>query len=509
MHQFDWIALFLFFLIMIIIGSWSYRRVEDSGDFFVAGGKLPWWLSGISHHISGYSGVVFVGYAALAYSHGFVIYIWWALTISIGIFIGAFFIAPRWARLRSKTGIESPTEYLKTRYNRPAQQVIGWSGVLLKLFDVGAKWAAIAILLNAFTDISLIVGVLLAGGITLIYITIGGLWADVWTDLAQFVVQIVAGFVMFFATIDILGGFGSLITLWDQLPEANGQLFNEPYTAGFAGAFLLIYFFAFNGGLWSLATRYISSPSGSDARKAAILSSALYLIWPLILFFPMWAAPVLFPDLENLEQSYALLTMELLPPGLVGLVLASMFANTMSMTSSDANTIAAVITKDILPNLSKKFRDLKQKQSLLLARISTFVFTSLTLVIAIYADTFGGVLGLIIEWVGGLIGPLSVPIILGLLPTFKHCDSMAAMVSILGGILGFIVFNYLIEASQAVTIATPLAVSLTIFISMGWIRRNKEVPEEVNTLLDKLKRDERDPLNRKRAKDKSEILSET
>src|SRR5690625_7649934 len=50
----------------------------------------------------------------------------------------------RWARLRSQTGIQSPTEYLKTRYNLPTQQLMAWSGVLLKLFDVGAKWAAIA-----------------------------------------------------------------------------------------------------------------------------------------------------------------------------------------------------------------------------------------------------------------------------------------------------------------------------------------------------------------------------
>ncbi|NIR62906.1 MAG: Na+:solute symporter, partial [Gammaproteobacteria bacterium] len=64
-------------------------------------------------------------------------------------------------------------------------QLMAWSGALLKLFDVGAKWAAIAVLLNVFTGTSLLVGILLAGGISLIYITVGGLWADVWTDFAQ------------------------------------------------------------------------------------------------------------------------------------------------------------------------------------------------------------------------------------------------------------------------------------------------------------------------------------
>ncbi|MEX0778762.1 MAG: sodium:solute symporter family protein [Balneolales bacterium] len=490
MHTLDWAAIILFFIGMLIIGAWSYNKVSDAKDFFVSGGNLPWWLSGISHHVSGYSGAVFVAYAGLAYTHGFTIYIWWAFTIAISIFVGAFLIAPRWSRLQTRLNIQSPTEYLKQRYNLPTQQFMAWSGVILKVFDVGAKWAAIAILLNVFTDLPIFVGILLAGGISLFYITLGGLWAVVWTDLAQFVVQIIAGLAMFFIVIDILGGYGSIITIWDQLPESNSQAFNEPYTAGFAFAFLIINFLSYNGGQWNLATRYISSPSGSDARKAALLSGILYLVWPLILFFPMWAAPLILPDMEDPTQSYALLTMELLPPGLVGLVLAAMFANTMSMTSSDANTISAVITRDILPNLSEKFQNLKQKQFLLLARMSTLVFTLLTLVIAIYADTFGGVLGLIILWFAALLGPISIPMIFGLMPAFRHCDSRAAITSIMGGLLSFALTRYF-EFSQVVQIATPIGVSFILFVSIGfiWYLSNNKVPSDVDDLLENIRID--------------------
>lgn len=492
MQQLDWIVIFLFFLVMVFIGFWSFREVDDSGDFFVAGGKLPWWLSGISHHVSGYSGAVFVAYAGLAYTHGFAIYIWWALTIAIGIFVGAILIAPRWTRLRSNFNIESPTEYLKTRYNLPTQQLMAWSGVLLKLFDVGAKWAAIAVLLKGFTGTPLIYGILLAGGISLIYITVGGLWADVWTDLAQFVVQIVAGIIMFVIVLNMLGGADAIFTMWDQLPEGNGQLFNDPYTPGFALAFLFINLLSYNGGTWNLATRYISSPSGSEARKAALLSGALYLVWPLILFFPMWAAPIIVPNLENPTQSYAMITQELLPPGLVGLVLASMFANTMSMTSSDANTISSVITRDILPNLSKKFENLKRKESLSLARWSTFIFTALTLVIAINAESFGGVLGLIISWFAAIVGPISVPMILGLLPTFRHCDSKTAIISIIGGLIAFVVAKYGVDTTQVIEIASPLFVSFVLYVLFGWLNRNEEVPAEVDSMLDKLKLDKKE-----------------
>lgn len=482
MHQADWIVLSVFFLFMIIIGLWTAGKVKNAGDFFIAGGTLPWWLSGISHHMSGYSGVVYVAFAGIAYTHGITIYVWWAVTIFIGMMVGSVIIAPRWSRLRIRFNIQSPTEYLLSRYDLPTQQIIAWSGVLLKAFDVGAKWVAIAILINVFTGLSLVVGILLAGIVSLIYITLGGLWAVVWTDFVQFVIQIVAGLVLFIAVIQSIGGMESIFTVWDQLPESHGQPFNSPYTVGFALAFLFINFLSYNGGTWNLATRYISSSSGSEARKAGILSGVLYLFWPLVIFFPMIVAPLILPDLEDPTKVYALLTMEFLPPGLVGLVLASLFASTMSMISSDANTIAAVITRDILPNLSDRFK--KIKESLPLARITTFLFTAVTIVIGIYADSFGGVVGLIIYWFGALLGPTAIPMLFGMLPQFRYCNGKSAIMAIVGGVVGFIIVNYAMDTTEAVQVATPVTVSFILYSLSGlWNRRypiTKEVSDIVN-----------------------------
>ncbi|MCK1993576.1 Na+:solute symporter [Peribacillus muralis] len=489
MQLLDWIIIGMFFLIMLGIGLWSFRKVKGSKDFFVAGGNLPWWLSGISHHVSGHSGAVFVAYAALAYTHGFSLYIWWALPIFIACFVGAFTIAPRWSRLRSNFNIESPTEYLAIRYNVPTQQVMAWSGVLLKLFDVGAKWAAIGILLNAFTGISVTTGILISGGISLIYITIGGIWADVWTDFAQFGVQVAAGIAMFVIVLGKLGGINSIFTMWNDLPKQNSELFNEPYTFGYALAFLIIAFFSYNGGTWNLATRFISSQSGTEARKSALLSASLYLIWPLILFFPMWAAPILIPNIEDPTQSYAMLTQQFLPVGFVGLVLASLFAATMSMTSSDSNTIASVITRDILPVIAPKFKNISQKQSLKVARISTLLFIFLTLILAIYSDVFGGVLGLLISWFAALVGPISIPMLLGLFPLFRHCDSKAAIISIASGLATFAFINTLKEVALSVEIGTPIIVSLLSFTVVGFLNRKKEIAPEIVDLLNSISKD--------------------
>ncbi|MDN3663868.1 sodium:solute symporter family protein [Algibacter miyuki] len=483
----DWIVIIIFFLIMVAIGVWAHYKNKDSGDYFTAGGNLPWWLSGISHHVSGYSGAVFVAYAGLAYTHGFSIYVWWAMTVGISILVTINIFPVRWVRLRQKIGIQSPLEYLAIRYGVKTQQVIAWSGVVLKLFDVAAKWAAIAILLKVFTGVPILYGVLFSGGISIVYITIGGLWAVTVSDFIQFIVQIGAGIVMFFAATSKLGGIDSVFTIWDQLPAQNSEPFGEPYTVGFALAFLFINMLSYNGGTWNLATKYISSPDEQNTKRAAILSGILYLIWPLILFFPMWAAPILLPNLEDPTESYGLLTITLLPKGMIGLVLASMFATTMSMTSSDANTISAVITRDILPLHFKKFNVNTSVNPLIVARKVTFIFIFFTILIATQYESFGGILGLIVTWFAALVGPIAVPMLLGMLPLFRKSGSTAALVSIFGGLTSFALIKiFSISLPFALEISLPLMVSVFLYILFGFINRKAEVSSEVLELLESI-----------------------
>lgn len=483
MQTIDYLVIVGFFVLLIVIGIYSYTKVKNSADFFTAGGKLPWWLSGISHHVSGYSGAVFVAYASIAYTHGFTMYVWWAFTISIAMVGTIFFIAPRWARLRTKTGIQSPTEYLATRYNIPAQQLMAWCGVIVKLFDVGAKWAAVGILLNAFMGIPIVTGIIISGVVTLFYVTLGGLWADVLNDLASFVIQVASGLIMFVMILIQLGdGLGGVFTMWDRLPEANSQAFNSPYTVTFAMAMLVINFFSYSGGTWNLATRFISSQSGKEARKAAMFSAFLYLAWPLILLFPMFAAPIFLPDLANPEQSYSLMAMKFLPPGLLGLLVASLFSNTLSMTASDANTISSVITRDILPVLVKKVKVLSSKAMLNIARITTFSFILLTIIIAFNSDRFGGVIGLMVTWFAALLGPIAIPMILGLLPVFKRSNSVAAILSIFGGLAAFAILKVVDDVPLSIEMSGPILSSLVIYIGYSLLNRTKTEPEVENML---------------------------
>jgi Na+/proline symporter len=497
MGTLDWIVVAGYFVVMVGIGLWSRGRINNISDFFTAGGKMPWWLSGISHHMSGYSAVMFVAFAAEAYRLGLTVYIWWSLTIGIGVGIGAFLWAPAWNRLRAKHDVKSPLEYLAIRYNVPTQQVMAWAGAGLKVVDIAAKWVAVALLLQGFAGVPIFWGIALVGVVTMVYSVLGGLWADALTDFGQFIIQGLAGLAMFFAVASHFGGINFMWTIWDKLPPSHSDPLTGPYTLTFFMALFLIKTLEYNGGMWNLAQRYMAAPSGFAAKRSALLSAALWLVWPLILFFPMWAAPLIVPGMDaNAEQAYVEMGKAMLPAGMVGLVLAGFFSHTMAMVSSDANVITAVITRDILPRIWKGARTMSADAQLKLARITTFLFIGLSMTIALTADTKGFVLKVVIALVAATMGPIAIPLMLGLLPWFRKVGPTAALSSTIGGLSTWVVLyaeqQFLKDfvVSQALIVTTPLLVSLVLYLGIGFTKP-EQTPER-DALIDSLQSDEPD-----------------
>ncbi|MBX9395044.1 Na+:solute symporter [Streptomyces sp. TRM72054] len=498
MNSLDWAVLIGYFGVMVAIGVWSHKRVDNVSDFFTAGGKMPWWLSGISHHMSGYSAVMFTGYAGIAYTYGVTSFVTWSFPIALGIAIGSKLFAPRINRLRSRLHVASPLEYLKNRYDLKTQQALAWSGMLLKIVDVGAKWAAIATLLSVFTGVSLNQGILITGTITAIYCTIGGLWADALTELGQFVIQLLAGIAMFVAVVAKLGDYGGFLGVWDR-PELDGheQPLVGPYGTVFLLAFLFIKLFEYNGGMLNQAQRYMATPTAKEAERSARLSAILWLVWPLVLFFPMWMSPLLVESQKpDGSDSYALMTEQLLPHGLLGLVIVGFFSHTMAMCSSDANAIAAVFTRDCAPVIWARARTWTERRGLIVARVATVVFLGLSMAAAtqVNSPTFKDIITIVIKWVAGLMGPMAIPMMLGLLRPFRRSGPTAALTSWAAGLFAFWLVNYPINwnveggVPLQYQVSIPLAVSLILYILIGHLKP-EDTPDRL-AIIEKINTDE-------------------
>ena len=134
---------------------------------------------------------------------------------------------------------------------------------------------------------------------------------------------------------------------------------------------------------------------------------------------------------------------------------------------------------------------------LFVGRLSTFLFIALSMGIALTADSFGGVLGLIILWFGALVGPIAIPMLFGMLPAFRRCGPMAELASWATGLIAFALVKYVfvdqIKAlnpnwTTTITVAGPVLCSLTVFTLIGLVAPWRNA--EADALIDALESDE-------------------
>lgn len=128
--------------------------------------------------------------------------------------------------------------------------------------------------------------------------------------------------------------------------------------------------------------------------------------------------------------------------------------------------------------------------------MSTFLFIALSMAIALSADSFGGVLGLLILWFGALVGPIAIPMLLGMLPAFRRCGPSAAIASWATGLIVFTLLKYgfadQVKAlgpdwTTTVEVATPVLSSLVVFVLVGLLRPWRDA--ESDALVDSLSQD--------------------
>jgi SSS family solute:Na+ symporter len=126
-------------------------------------------------------------------------------------------------------------------------------------------------------------------------------------------------------------------------------------------------------------------------------------------------------------------------------------------------------------------------------RVSTFLFIGLSMIIALTADSFGGVLGLIVTWFGALVGPVAIPMLLGMLPAFKRCGPDAALLSWAVGLAVFAITKYAIPDqltslgaanAQTISVISPIVASMLVFIVVGLVHpwRSQQSDDLVDSL---------------------------
>jgi len=495
MESIDFVVVALYAVAMAWLAWIAGKRSKGAVAYFAAGHSLPWWMAAISHHVSGYSAVVFVGFAGKAASAGLSMWMLFSVPCFIAMMLGAGLWAPRWARLKVLT----PVQYLEERYGPKVRIAIALSGIGVKFIDLGIKLYAIAIVVQVSTGWERTPIILVGGIVTCLYVLVGGLWATVLTDIVQFVVQFILSAIVVTAVLSAVGGWDSM---WQQLPESSGQLLNPDagIGMGFWFVYLIVVIFSYNGGTWGLAQRFISVGSDRDARKAALLSGALFLVYPLVIFIPAWASPLLMPqyfDPTTLlpvagfdpDQTYVLMARQVLTglaPGLLGLLVCSMFAATMSMIDSDINALAAVFTKDVYERTRKT--PVTDAQLSMVGRLATLAFGTAVLGAALAVDGSAGigkVFSQTVKLFAAILPPVAIPLMFGML--FKGPTARGAIGALVGGFATFAVLKNFYPDDFAIYTGGEMIVACIIFFGEGLIsRRDAARQAQVDALFERL-----------------------
>ncbi len=422
----DYLMLAGYFVLMLGIGLYFFRQMRGMKDFFSGGNRIPWWLSGVSFYMSSFSVFAFVSYSALAYHYGWlpVTLLW--VTAPATVFSVLLF-ARRWRRAR----IDSPVEYLETRYSAGFRQLIAWQGIPVKMIDDALKLVCIGSFISVSLGMPMGQSMFWSGLVILAYTFMGGLWAVTVTDFIQFVVMAVAILVLVPLAIHRLGDAEQW---WRIVPRGVSDFFTAEYNVVYLVLLILLYCVAWSSVNWPLIQRYYCVANEREAIKVGWLVTLLNVVGPPLMFLPAIAAKEFLGVIPDDKQVYPLLCMELLPTGVLGLVIAAMFAATMSMLSSDYNVCAGVLTNDVYRRLLRP--GASQKQLVLVGRLMTLVVGGFALGAAMLMSAFTGeqLFKYMVTLFGIVTAPVGVPMILGLLS--RRVSNLAAL---WGWFLGIIV----------------------------------------------------------------------
>jgi SSS family solute:Na+ symporter len=336
---------------VLILGFYIGKKHEDSEDYFLAGRNLTWPLIGFSLFASNMSSNSLVGLTGSGYMEGagFSVfsYEWMAVVVLI---LFAIFFLPFYL----KNNIFTVPEFLERRYDYRARLYASGTAIILNvLVDIAATLYAGGIVIQLiFPQFALWEIILFLAVIAGIYTISGGLTAVVITDAVQAVILIIGSFLISYFAWDASGGMEAVRQITDPAhfdiikPATDQEL---PWPGLITGVFLLGFYFW--GTNQFITQRALASKTTAQGQWGSIFAGFLKLSALFIMIMPGAFARVLYPGIENVDIVYPTMMFDLLPTGILGLVLAGLIAAMMSTIDSGLNSVSTMITMDFYKKL--------------------------------------------------------------------------------------------------------------------------------------------------------------
>lgn len=432
----DWIVIALYGAVVLGVGWWANRRQKTSRDYFLGGGALPWWAVAASLAATSFSTSSLIG--GTGFGHGPHGVSWFQLQIGDFLALGvvSLLFLPFFAQLRSTTAYE----YLEKRFGVGARSVASVLFLVQTLLRTAILVYGPAVALQTLLGWSVEASIVFTALAAIVYSVSGGIAAVVWTDLIQLGVILVAvGACIAVVLADVPGGITAVVSHANRTGRLQvvstemqrGSIYNLVGAIVPYGVFALSLF----GTGQQAVQRFLACKDLKAARRAAFgawAAGASALGACLLLGVALAAWSELAPNAKDLGVDAEVLPAfvgERLPAGLAGLVLAAIFAASMSSIDSAIHSMSTCTLIDFVQRFSRTPPD--DARLLRYARFVTGCAGVLAVggaLLAAESARAGGLLETTVTWLGYVAGPLLGLFLLGMLT--RRVGQTAALIGV-------------------------------------------------------------------------------
>jgi len=432
---------------VMYIGSRSARKQKSLEDFFLAGRSVPWWAAGVSIIAADMSAISYVGAPAWVFQKD--------LRLAVGLFLFPLFMVPvvyLFIPFMARLKLFTIYEYLERRFGLPSRLLASVMFILIVVGRMAVVIYTTSLILSVITGVPITVCIWILAGVTAAYTMLGGMEAVIWTDVMQFCV-LVFGMVLILAVIAYAFG-GHVGRIWLIASQGGHTAMIDPNLFSFSfktevtlvalivgGAVTNI---AMYGSDQVIVQRYLATGSRGEMAKAVMFNGIVTLpvmgmLWLSGIGLAAYYAvhPALAATLTTPDQVVPHFVANALNPVVGGLIIAGIFAATMSTVSCGLNSLTTASVVDFylrsrgLAAPEDAPDESTLKSDLRVARWSTLAWALVSTIGAMFVDELGTIVKAMGIINGFFVGPLLSVFLLGFLTT--RANSFGAFAGALVG----------------------------------------------------------------------------
>lgn len=429
--QIDSLVLLAYLIIVLSLGFYYSRRNDENySDYFLAGRNIGWLTVGMSIFATNISSEHFIGLAGAGATRGLAVGQFELMAIFILIFLG-WVLAP----IYYKSNVVTVPEFLEKRFDVRIRKFFAAFSIAIYIFTkILVSLFAAGLLFYKIFGINIYASSIILVLITGLYSVTGGASAVIRTQLFQGIVLILGAVILSIFGLNAVGGFTGLE---QKLPAHFFNMFKPisdpdyPWTGILFGAPIIAFWY------WCtdqyIVQRLLSAKSVNDARRGTLVAAFLKILPIFVLVLPGLIAVALYPGINGDEAYAALITGDLLPIGIKGLVVAGLLAAIMSSLASAFNSTAVLFTNDFY-KVKNPFAT--ERKLVLVGRLATTIIVVVAILTVPFVKLISSQVYLFLQNMQAFIAPpITAVFIMGFL--FKRINAKGAFWSlIIGEIIG-------------------------------------------------------------------------